>query len=1213
MSVKGDLAYQGLEQLLRADLASQGSGKLTLRHGAHYAALEIDQAGLRVVNPDLLEPAMVLEGFVERGILDPEVSARVRASRASAGRLLDQLLEEGALSEAQLLDVLALEVEDSVLDMLLWEEGTYRYETMPPGPPTPGLLARICVDPLGVAERALARIEERRAIGDRFGDGALLFEAVAGELPALAHEGDRTHEVYARVDGRTVVHEMALRMGISRFEVLCSMARLHDAGVVRPVDPDALARAATDYALEGRHAIARALVLQWAEAAPLDPSPLRKLASLAQEAGDKEAELEALCAQGNLFIQQGAHGDALEVFTRAMRHAPADDVVLAGLRVAAEGAGDNDALVDGTLLTAQTKLDEGEADAALEMLEPLIGSHPNNMAVHLLRARALVQSEKRSEFFEQAELVGQVLSRDGVQSQADREVAEFFRETIAHMAPDRGDLLERFRTVYDPRRRRRRTVAVLVALLLILGGAGVYLWPASASSLLARAQEAADAGDKELALDMIGTLVDQYPESPEAEQAYHLQARLFPPAPASTRGKKALQVLKMSLLAKIPALTDALPALPDQGAQESVRVVLEPLQSTKAKNIRRAVLASVGEPLGEHAKRLHAAVLERVQTLAQTAGAHERLADDPIGLKEFIDESTRLRDAEWMTNVKSTSELLYMLAKLHGDRALMNATQELARAAQGLDQAASYYDEHITLVRLAHAKRELEEADRRCREDAPKLMVSGHLDQADACYARLEALMIRYKGDDVYGRLVEGLERRQLPQLLTERRTQIADIRTRLAAAQEAEDAGDLEKAVASYAALVKEYWLIRFENVCTLPLRVESTPPGARVLMDGREIGRTPTIVRYAWGSETSIRLEADGFVAADQPLRTAEDKPPSSLHVALVPEPHWKTTTVTKSGPGPLVHGRAVILTDRRGILSSHGIADGVERWTRDLSSLEGVRARPAVAGDTVYVARVDGRVYRLDAGTGQVQGDLKLPRPFGDLATDGRRVAVAITTGHVVILQGDRELRRDKLDAVPTAGMIASHGAFWVGTAGGTVVRLDPVGGSSKVIRCARGTAPIVALAPSPDGPLVATADGALLSLAPDGTTRWKRPAVGDLVGTPARAGAHVAVVDRTGVVHVFRADDGTPAGTFDVGARPEHGIVAVGRSLLVQRRDGALRVIDPSRGIALVAHPTATDATFPAAAVDGGSALVPYGAGHAARLPIPQPAAATDDED
>ncbi|MDF1700432.1 MAG: PEGA domain-containing protein, partial [Planctomycetota bacterium] len=941
MSVKGDLAYQGLEQLLRADLAGKGGGRLTLRHGAHYAALHLDEAGLYVLSPDLLEPATLLEAFVERGLLDREVLTRLGGGPASAIRVLDQLVADGTLPEAQLLETLALEIEDTVVDMLLWEEGAYHFETGPLEASGTGLLARICVDPVGVAERALTRLDERRDIGDRLGDHALLFEPIAGELPALQGPGDRLHEIYARIDGRTIVHEMALRMGISRFEVLSGIARLAEAGLARPVTSDHLSREATERAIEGRHAVARALALQWAETDPEDISPLRKLGSLAQEAGDKNAELEALCAQGNLFIQQGEHGQALDVFTRAMRQSPADDVVLAGMRLAAEAAGDSDALVDGTLLTAQTKLDEGQPAVALEMLDPLIASHPSNMAVHLLRARALVQSEKRTEFFEQAEAIGQVLSRDGVKSATDREVAEFFRETIAHLAPDRGDLLERFRSLYDPRLARRRAMAMLGALVLVLCGAGVYFWPASASSLLSSAQEAADGGDKQTALEMIGQLVDRFPESPEAEQAYRLQALLVPPAKTINRKQKAMQALKKDLLAKVPALQEALTALPDQAAQATLRSALEPLQAS-----RRPGLAPTAEALGTTAERLQAAVLERVQVLAETAGVNERLADDAIGLREFIDKAERLRDPSWMAEVKGSSELLYGLAKLHGDRVLIVKTQELARATLGLDKAAAYYDGHITSVRLRHAQREIDEADRRCREDAPKLMVSGHLDQADACYARLETLLERYSGDDTYGRLVEGLQRRQLPQLIEDRRAQIEDIRGRLAAAQAAEDAGDLTKAVGLYASLVKEYWLIRFENVCTLPLRVETTPPGARVYIEDIEVGRTPTIVRYAWGSKTSVRVEAEGFVTVTQSLHTAEDDPPTRLHMALAPAPVWSAPTSPRTGTQPLDVAGDILTSDRRGLVSLHARTDGSIRWTRDLSSLEGVRARPALA---------------------------------------------------------------------------------------------------------------------------------------------------------------------------------------------------------------------------------------------------------------------------
>ncbi len=1168
MSVKGSLESVGLEDLLQAGLASQGGGRLTLRHGPHYAALYLDADGLYVLQPDLMLPDLLLEAFTARGLLDPDLLARSRRSHLHGMLLLDHLVEEGHVPEAEYMEVLAAEVEDTVLDMMLWDEGWFRFERQPLEQGQMGLLARICVDPEGVAARALERLDERRLIGDLLGNHALLFMAEPGKLPDLKDEGDRLHEVHARLDGSTVIHEIALHLGCSRFAVLEAIVRLYKAKLARPADAAELVREATTRTKASQHTLSRRLMLQWAEATPEDPGPLHKLASLAVEAADRDGEIEALCALGHLHLKKGESAEGLEVFTQAMRQAPADDVVLAGLRMAAEAAGDNDTLVDSTLLNAQTKLDEGDADEALTLLEALEKTHPANMSVHLLRARALVQSQKRTEFFEHAEAVGRVLASEGCRSKADREAVDFFRETIAHLAPDRGDLLERFRTIYDPRNRKRRAFALMAALVLTLAGAGVYLWPASAAGLLSQAHEAADEGDKELARSLIGQLVDRFPEAPETEQAFLLQARLFPPRAATSRRERAVRELKEAIDTKMPAFTDALPVLPDQDAQGSVRAVLDLLSNATAKQLRGQALKPVVSSLRKTAQRLLDESLARVSVLAKTAGAHDRHKDDPQTLGTFLDEAARVREPAWITNVRATSELLYRLARLHEDEDFRRLARELVRGTDSLAKAVGYYDEHIPTIRLAHGSMQVEDADRACREDAPKLMVGGHLDQADALYARLESLLTTYASEPAYARLIEAVTKRQLPQLIRDRRAQIADIRAQLAAAAEAEARGDVPDAVRRYAHLVKEHWLIRFENVFTLPLRVETVPAGARIMLAGREIGISPAIVRYAWGSEASITLHAPGYADGLHTLLTAEDKPPSKVSIALTPAPQWRRDVSKRIGLPPTSVDGHVLSIERGGTLTLHDREDGHVRWTKPHRSLEGVRGRPALGGGRLCIPHVDGTVLFVDAASGEERGRMKLDRLQGDAAAVGARHAMTTTAGALVIVEGGKEVHRVELGAAPSAGVVAGHGAFWVGTVQGVIVRVNAASGEHSVIQAALKQGQVLALSADADGMYATTAGGALLALTPEGSERWRHAKVGDLVGAPARAGAVVAVVERGGRLVTFAAKDGESAREYDCGGRPVAGPIGSAATVFLQKRDGSLWCCDTSDGRVLL---------------------------------------------
>ena len=53
----------------------------------------------------------------------------------------------------------------------------------------------------------------------------------------------------------------------------------------------------------------------------------------------------------------------------------------------------------------------------------------------------------------------------------------------------------------------------------------------------------------------------------------------------------------------------------------------------------------------------------------------------------------------------------------------------------------------------------------------------------------------------------------------------------------------------------------------------VESRPPGARVVIDGREVGTTPTVVSDVAAGMHSLRIELDGY----QPWVTSVDVPAS------------------------------------------------------------------------------------------------------------------------------------------------------------------------------------------------------------------------------------------------------------------------------------------------------------------------------------------------
>jgi outer membrane protein assembly factor BamB len=1201
MSVKGTLNNLGLEQLLRAELAAQGDGRLVLRNGAHYAAIHLTSDGAYIIHPDLLDSEALLTSLTERGVLDPSVMAQSKRHHLSDLLLLDSLLESGDLPEHELMEILAAEAEDTFLDLMLWQEGRFLFDRGSVDPSERGLLGRICVDPEGLCQRAAVRIDERRAIAEVLGQNALLFVAQTGELPPLAGPDDISHLVYARLNGTTVAHEVALQLHVGRFDVLRSIAHLVRNRLARPATPEELMQQATLRADAHQDRIARALVLQWAGVHPNEEGPLRKLASLAATARDKQAELEALCALGNQQLNAGNSQDALTTFKRAMRKAPADEVVLAGLQLAAQATGDNDSLVDGALLMAQTRLDEGQAADALEILVPVLETYPSNMGLHLMRARALVMLEKRSELLEQAELVGKVLGRDGSLTQVDKEAVVFFKTAIESVAPDRGDLLERFRSLYDPRRARRRRMALGFVTVLLLCTAGVYFWPASAATLLKRAQEAADAGDRERAGVLLAELTSRFPAAPELEAAVHLQNSLFPRGNSSSGSTNEARELRKRIAALAEELASVLDRLPAQAAREKTRALLD-LMEKNPNSV--ATFAPVYAALGTAANRLDQEAVARMRLLAQTPGLNEEYAQDAERLRAFLVEADQKRDANWIADLRASTDLLRELTKEAPSAEVAAAVRELGRSAKVLDETAAFYDKEAPACRLTLAALDVEEADRRCKEEAPKLMVGGRFAEADVLYGRFESLLQQYAADpQTYGALLENLDRRQIPTFLHERRSQIADIGNRLATAKAAEARGDLETAVAAYASLIKQYWLIRFENVFTMPMRVESVPRGGAVYLNDALVGTSPAVVRYTWGSEATVRVEAPGWEPAVHTLHTTEEIPTHTLRALMRPRLTWRSAQTTTGTVGALRVGNDVLRADRDGTVVLHAGQTGEERWSVRARSLEGIRGRPALASAHLYVPHIDGEVVVLDPRDGSRLGTIPIARPIGDMAAVGRNAAVVTVDEHLIAFRDRREVYRKSLAAVPTAGLVAGHGAFWAGTGAGTVIRVQAESGHLRSIPLSGANDPVAALVATGDGVLVTTAAGTLHRLGPDGTRLWQATNLGDLVGSPAQADGRVVVVTRAGHVLTFARADGAHLAAHDMGPGASHGLLASGSTVFAARHDGSAWAFDLAAERVIIDGPIGLGANVMPALLDDGHVLVGLENGRVGVFPMP----------
>jgi len=1203
MALQGSLGNLGLADLLQTGLSGQVGGTLTLRQGPERARLYVSEEGIRVLEPQVIDAQEVLQAFLHRGVLyEAQVEAATGGGMVDAD-LLDRMVAGGLLREGEIEELLGTVAEDVLLDLLGWSAGTFRFEEEPLATASLGLLGRVPVDSGGVLLRAAQRIDERRSVQETLGRNPTLFVGLPGELPKPLDDDGLEERLHPLLDGRIPLSEIALALGVGRFAVARALAHLVVNGAARPASPQELAAALDQARLRVQPRLARSIALQWSEQVPTDPAPLRALVEIARLAASVDDEVDALRALALQQLSQGAATEAVSTLLEALGKAPNDETVQEELRAAAREAGDDVTYAYGTRLLAEAALHQQDGDRALSLLEPLLRSAPTDLEVRLMHARALVQSSRRRELADAAEAVAGLLGR-ACRRRRDREIASWFRDAVAHMCPERGDLLRRFRLLYEGQGKAPRRVAILAALVGLVAAAGFVLTRGpSATDLLARAQQALDDGRPAEAQLLLAELVEAHPDTPEAEEAYQLQATLAGSLKPSSSDPNADAEQRQRITDTAGEVPRLLAEAPTQAGVERLSALAARIETARTAGLRAAAFEILLPALQDYFTTRLRAVRENLDLLQMAVDAPRTLRGNRDGMSDFLKRCERLPTEADVDLLVKVSDVLQRIVRAAPTGTLTSQAREYDRTLGVLARRVRERGDNLVACQVALVALEIEEAERQCREDAPRKLAMGAIDEAEAAYERLDTLLQRLEGKPEYERVLLDARRRRLPDLVRERRGQFAEIRNDLAAAQAAERSGDLEAAAAAYAGLVKKYWSVRMESVFTLPMEVTSVPEGAAVEVNGVPAGKTPCIVRYALRSQTTVTLRAEGYDAETRLLDTEAPQPPTRIAARLRPARIWAAPVEATGRSAPVSSGGDLVFVDRSGRVSLIRRRDGNRLWARHYQSLEGVRARCAADDRRIYVAQVDGTLLVLRRDDGSRLAEHRGARPIGDVALVDRVAGVATDARSMVLFSDAPTTRTVELRATATAGTVAAHGLFWVGTAEGTVFGVDPEGRVAVEYTLGSKGFPVVAVAGTPDGVLSVTSNGTLALLSPDGRLRWEREAVGDPSGPPAQTGTTVGLCDRRGRVVLFRASDGAPLGSVELGREAVGGLRATAQRLIASLSDGRLWIYDPD---ALVTHceaPLAAPPHFPPEPLGSDAVAVSDGVGNLSLLRLP----------
>jgi hypothetical protein len=230
MAIQGTLKTMSLTDLLQFLAAGRKSGTLKFDCGKITKQVYFKNGlivGSKSNDPrEYLGQVLLHYGKVD----DAQLKAAREVQRTSGAKLGEVLVQQGFLTEDEVLDILKTRTLEAIYDLFMWEEGDFEfYDEEPPADDL--LLAG--VEPTNVIMEGIYRIDEFARYRTLVPSDRAILELNAGWTSALAKLGKEFRQVLVFVEKRMSVAEICYQMHASAFHVYGQLYMLISEGVAR--------------------------------------------------------------------------------------------------------------------------------------------------------------------------------------------------------------------------------------------------------------------------------------------------------------------------------------------------------------------------------------------------------------------------------------------------------------------------------------------------------------------------------------------------------------------------------------------------------------------------------------------------------------------------------------------------------------------------------------------------------------------------------------------------------------------------------------------------------------------------------------------------------------------------------------------------------------------------------------------------------------------
>ncbi len=473
MSFKGDLSTIGLAEVFQMISMSQKEGTLIVQDAESRKAIYFGPTGIKLVSTGKRKGLRLGDILVRAGkITEANLDEALENGKIQKKLLGEVLVESGVVSDQEIQQIVREQIEEEIYDLFLWKRANFEFVE---GPSSEGLkdldapVTRLSFDVNGLLLEAVRRADEWVVINQKLPSVDSIY--AWGSPQARAEEdqfsNDSAKRVYRFVDGQTSVSEIVENTGIPKFETCKILMDLADRARIRLLEVQETLDVAAKRMGDGQREKAIKIYLAAALQAPEDPKVAATVARILEGEGQaREAALQH-AKTARLFLVQGDLDRALDHMRKANDLAPEDPDIKMGMFEVHAASGN---LEEGKRLAsemANQALMAADFPRARSLCDRILRVDPEDLDFRILRAKVLHRTNQKRDLEEDLTFIRKKMPEDQKKAEevnlALREVMARTPTTKASPSTVRG----------KPPVRKNRTGAKIAAGVVLLGGLGL--------------------------------------------------------------------------------------------------------------------------------------------------------------------------------------------------------------------------------------------------------------------------------------------------------------------------------------------------------------------------------------------------------------------------------------------------------------------------------------------------------------------------------------------------------------------------------------------------------------------------------------------------------------------------------------------------------------------------------------------------------------------